>query len=188
MFETETVRTTRLCLACIDHVQQSLDRSQGVIFSFLLWVDIYIFLKLLDFDGQVDDHLLWGQHTCANRQLVLRYKCVRVRRREGSKERVEISTSGRASAAGPRGHHPALLVFVSHVDTESMLMETKHPINSHAIMTATLHVHTAGVLTLLLLAHVLLPMETRLPSHWYGWIISDKRIMPHLYLFWLLLF
>ena len=76
---------------------------------------------------------------------------------------MEISTSGRASAAGPCGHHPTLLVFVSHVDTESM--ETKHPINSHAIMTATLHVHTAGVLTLLLLAHVLFLMETRLPSH-----------------------
>lgn len=55
---------------------------------------------------------------------------------------MEIPT-GRASAAGPRGHHPARLLFVSHVDTESMLMETKHPISSHAIMTATLHVQTA---------------------------------------------
>ena len=32
----QTVRTTRLCLACIDHMQQSLDHSQGVIFSILL--------------------------------------------------------------------------------------------------------------------------------------------------------
>lgn len=78
---------------------------------------------------------------------------------------MEIPTSGRASAAGPRGHHPARLLFVSHVDMESMLMETKHPISSHAIMTATLHVQTAGVLTLLLLPHVLFPMETRLQSH-----------------------
>ena len=105
------------------------------------------------------------------RGLCLRYKCVCVRRREGSKEWVEISTSGRASAAGPRGHHPTLLVFVSHVDTESMLMETKHPINSHAIMTATLHVHTAGVLTLLLLAR-----ESRRNSRKTTWFPRHRKM------------
>lgn len=36
---------------------------------------------------------------------------------------------GQCSWAPPRGHHPALLapVFVSHVDTESMLMEQNIP-------------------------------------------------------------